>query len=215
MKLTKWEHACMVCEVETERLVIDPGAFTSPLEGLTNVRGIVITHEHWDHWTPEQLGRIVALNPNVRVFGTAATADAAREKGVEVPIDVVHAGDSIELGPFRLRFFGGRHAIIHSSIPQIDNVGVMVNDTLYYPGDSFALPGVEVPVLAAPASAPWMKSAETMDFILEVKPRIVIQAHEMVNSQLGNDMMTARMTWCAEQVSGSHRWLAPGESIDL
>ncbi|MFP3381565.1 hypothetical protein SB767_35190, partial [Bacillus sp. SIMBA_069] len=76
-------------------------------------------------------------------------------------ITVVHPGDSVEAGPFSLRFFGGRHAVIHESIPVVDNVGVLVNDTLYYAGDSFSIPeGVEVDVLAAPAGAPWMKIAE-------------------------------------------------------
>ncbi|MGO7984029.1 hypothetical protein ACC691_40010, partial [Rhizobium johnstonii] len=75
-------------------------------------------------------------------------------------IETVSAGDEVTVGAFTLRFFGGRHAVIHSSIPIVDNVGVLVNDTLYYAGDSFTIPdGVDVQVLAAPAGAPWMKLA--------------------------------------------------------
>jgi hypothetical protein len=39
-----------------------------------------------------------------------------------------------------MTFHGGRHSVIHSSIPVIDNVGVLVNDAFYYPGDSYAVP---------------------------------------------------------------------------
>ena len=93
----------------------------------------------------------------------------AAEAGIGV--EEVAPGDEVEVGPFRLRFFGGRHAQIHSSIPVIDNVGVLVNESLYYGGDSFAVPeGVAVDVLAAPAGAPWMKIAEAMDYVMEVAP---------------------------------------------
>lgn len=68
---------------------------------------------------------------------------------------VVHTGDTVEAEPFTLRFFGGTHAVIHASIPVVDNLGVLIDDELYYAGDSFTVPeGVDVDVLAVPAGAP-------------------------------------------------------------
>ncbi|WP_343861781.1 MBL fold metallo-hydrolase, partial [Frigoribacterium faeni] len=55
MRLTKLEHACLIIEKDGRRLVVDPGSFTSPLMDLQDVDAIVITHEHADHWTPDQL----------------------------------------------------------------------------------------------------------------------------------------------------------------
>jgi probable F420-dependent oxidoreductase len=76
----------------------------------------------------------------------------------------------VTVGDFTLRFFGGTHAVIHSSIPTIENVGVLVNEELYYPGDSYAVPeGIEVDTLAAPLGAPWLKIGEAMDYVLAVK----------------------------------------------
>ncbi|MGC5075433.1 hypothetical protein, partial [Escherichia coli] len=67
----------------------------------------------------------------------------------------VHPGDTLDLGPFHLEFFGGKHAEIHSSIPIVDNVGVLVNDAFFYPGDSYTVPkGAHVALLAAPVGAP-------------------------------------------------------------
>jgi hypothetical protein len=69
-----------------------------------------------------------------------------------------------------MTFHGGRHSVIHSSIPVIDNVGVLVNDAFYYPGDSYAVPeGVDV--ARRPIGAPWLKIGEAIDFVLAVKPR--------------------------------------------
>jgi L-ascorbate metabolism protein UlaG (beta-lactamase superfamily) len=215
MKLTKFEHACLVLENSDEVLIVDPGAF-SPLRDVPEgVVGVVITHEHSDHWTPEHLNHILKSNPDARLFGTAATVASAALAGVHTTIEQVNPGDQVSVGSFRLAFFGGLHAIIHSSIAQIDNVGVLVNETLYYPGDSFFVPNIEVDVLAAPASAPWMKMGEALDFILAVQPKRVLQTHEMINSDIGNEITRDRMNWASQEVGADFSWVEVGESLTL
>ncbi|MBM7505098.1 MBL fold metallo-hydrolase [Agromyces aurantiacus] len=214
MRVTKLEHAALVVEQSGSRLFIDPGKFTTPITEASGAVAVVVTHQHDDHWTPEQLARIRDRNPDVRVYGPAGMADAAAEAGVEV--ERVAPGDEIEVGPFRLRFFGGRHAVIHSSIPVIDNVGVLVNDALYYAGDSFAVPeGVQVQALAAPAGAPWMKIAESMDYVMAVRPHRAFPTHEMVLSRAGKALSNARLAWATEQGGGEYLPLEPGDSFDL
>jgi L-ascorbate metabolism protein UlaG (beta-lactamase superfamily) len=212
MRLTKFEHAGLQLEEDGRKLFIDPGSFTSPLTDTANTVAVVITHEHADHWTPEQLGRVLDLSPDATIYGPEGVAAAA----ADFDIQVVRPGDSVEAGPFSLRFFGGRHAVIHESIPVVDNVGVLVNDTLYYAGDSFFVPeDVEVDVLAAPAGAPWMKIAETMDYVLAVKPKRAFPIHEMVLSRAGKDLSNARLQWATEQNGGTFSPLEPGDFLDL
>lgn len=214
MRVTKLEHAALVVEHSGDRLFIDPGKFTTPITEAAGALAVVVTHQHDDHWTPEQIGRIRDRNPEARVFGPEGMAAIAAEAGIDV--ERVTPGDEVEVGPFRLRFFGGRHAVIHSSIPVIDNVGVLVNDALYYAGDSFAVPeGVEVGALAAPAGAPWMKIAESMDYVMAVKPRRAFPTHEMVLSRAGKDLSNARLAWATEQGGGEYLPLEPGDSFDL
>ena len=148
----------------------------------------------------------------MRIFGPAGVAAAASG----FPVETVAAGDEVEVGPFRLRFFGGRHAQIHPSIPIIDNLGVLVNDALYYGGDSFVVPeGVTVDVLAAPANAPWMKIGEVMDYVIAVAPRRAFPTHEMLLSRAGKDLSNARLRWAAEQGGGEYLPLEPGDAIDF
>lgn len=212
MRLTKFEHAALLLEDSGERLFVDPGSFTSPLTDTARTAAVVITHEHADHWTPEQLNRVLDLSPDVPIFAPEGVAAAARDFAVTV----VHAGDTIKAGPFTLRFFGGRHAVIHESIPVVDNLGVLVNDVLYYAGDSFTIPeGVEVDVLATPAGAPWLKIAETIDYVLAVKPKRSFPTHEMVLSRSGKDLSNARIAWATEQNGGRFFALEPGDSLDL
>ncbi|WP_166998249.1 MBL fold metallo-hydrolase [Paramicrobacterium fandaimingii] len=212
MNLTKLEHAAFVIDDAGARLIVDPGAFTTPITDAAGIVAVVITHEHPDHWTPEQLERIRSINPDVRIFGPAGVAAAAEGFAVEV----VAAGDDIEVAPFTLRFFGGRHAVIHPSIPIVDNVGVLINGSVYYGGDSFTVPDdVEVDVMAVPAGAPWLKISEVMDFATAVAPKRSFPTHEMVLSRIGKNMSNQRIADVVEAAGGEHVPLEPGESIEL
>ena len=212
MRLTKFEHAGLLLEQDGRKLFLDPGNFTSPLTDTANAVAIVITHEHPDHWTPEQLNRVLDLSPEAKIYAPEGVAKAA----ADFDITVVRPGDTVDAGPFTLRFFGGRHAVIHESIPVVDNVGVLVNEQVYYAGDSFFVPEeVEVDVLAAPAGAPWMKISETMDYVLAVKPKRAFPIHEMVLSRAGKDMANGRLKWATEQNGGEFFPLEPGDSLDL
>jgi L-ascorbate metabolism protein UlaG (beta-lactamase superfamily) len=210
VRITKYEHATLQVGVGDDTLVIDPGSFLSHPD-FTDVVAVVITHEHADHWTTEQVRRILDKNPGARVIGPQGVADAA----TELPVEVVAAGDVVEAGPFTLEFFGGRHAVIHESIPVIDNVGVLVNDELYYAGDSYTLPEVEVGTLAAPVGAPWLKIGEAMDYVLAVKPKRAFYVHDMTLSVAGKQMGAARLAWATEQGGGSFTELQPGETLDV
>ena len=210
MRITKYEHACLLLTVGDESIVVDPGVFLTPPD-FSGVVAIVITHEHPDHWTAEQVRRILEKNPEARILGPQGVADAAEDLDVEV----VAAGDAVEVGGFGLKFFGGKHAVIHSSIPVIDNLGVLVNDELYYAGDSYAVPDVEVGTLAAPVGAPWLKIGEAMDYVLAVKPARAFYVHDMTLSVAGKQMGAARLAWATEQGGGTFTELQPGETLDV
>lgn len=212
MRVTKFEHASLRIDQNGETLLIDPGSFTAPLHDLSALVGVVITHEHPDHWTPEHLDRILRAAPGTPIFGPAGVAQAA--EGYEITI--VAPGETRTVGEFTLRFFGGTHEVIHSSLPVVENVGVLVNDQLYYPGDSYAVPeGVSVDTLAAPLGAPWLKVGEAMDYVLAVNPRRAFGTHDMTLSVIGKGMHRQRLQWATEQGSGEFSILEPGESIDL
>ncbi|WP_083365372.1 MBL fold metallo-hydrolase [Microterricola viridarii] len=214
MRITKLEHAAVIIENAGETLIIDPGKFTRPIEPDASVVAVVITHLHDDHWTPEQLERIRAASPGVALFGPAGVVAAAAAAGI--PVQPVAAGDSVVVGGFELRFFGGTHALIHRSIPLIDNVGVLVNGRFYYGGDSFDAPAdTLVEVLAVPAAAPWMKLSEAMDYVEAVAPRHSFPTHEMLLSDAGKALSNARLAWSTEQAGGQFSPLTPGESIEI
>lgn len=212
MRVTKFEHAALRIDEGGETLLIDPGSFTTPPDDLAALVGVVITHEHPDHWTPDQLDRILQAAPDTPIFAPSGVARAAEG----FPITVVEPGETVAVGRFTLRFFGGTHEVIHSSLPTVENVGVLVNGTFYYPGDSYAVPeGVEVDTLAAPLGAPWLKIGEAIDYVLAVRPRRAFGTHDMTLSEIGRNMHRQRLQWATEQGDGEFLTLEAGDSLDI
>jgi L-ascorbate metabolism protein UlaG (beta-lactamase superfamily) len=215
MKITKFGHACLEIEENGQLLILDPGMYTQPLEGRRGVQAIVITHIHDDHCFEEQLDRIIDLNPGITIYGTDEVCKRLAASRPTFKLNPVHHGDFYEVGGFTLEFFGDIHAEIHRSIPLVQNCGVMVNGKLYYPGDSFTQPDREVAILACPASAPWLKISEVMDFISAVKPKRCFPTHNIHLSEFGNQLNNGRIQSVTEQNGGQYEWLQIGESTEV
>lgn len=209
MKLTKYEHANLVLEQSGQTLVIDPGNMTSDFAVPSNVVAVVLTHEHADHADASKVQAIMATNPTARIIAheAAQLVDIAAEK--------VRAGDELTIGAFTLRFTGGQHALISPALPRVANVGVMVNDLLYYPGDSFTLPERPVEVLALPAAAPWMKLSEAMEFLVRVKPVRAFPTHDAILSDVGKALVDRMLGAVATEQGIEYMRLNSGESIDI
>ncbi|MFC4224920.1 MBL fold metallo-hydrolase [Lysinibacter cavernae] len=218
MRLTKFEHAALLLEEDGKKLFLDPGNMTTALTDTEDAVAVVITHEHADHWTPAQLERILDRSPDAPIFGTAAVVDAIRAALPEANAIAVRAGDEHTAGPFTLRFYGEKHAVIHRSIPIIDNVGVLVNGELYYGGDTLvpepALVG-EVNVLAVPAGAPWLLIGDVIDYVISMKPRRTFATHDMGLSQWGQNMASDRIRSATEIGGGEFIDLEPFDSYDV
>ena len=212
MEVTKLEHACQVIAEGDARLVLDPGNFTRPVDA-TGVVAVVVTHEHPDHVTPEQVAAHPRRQPPCRRHRPGG-GRARRSPRRVSRCDVVTDGDHRTIGPFTLTFHGTRHQLIHSSVPIVDNTGVLVNGRLFHPGDSYTDPGVPVEVLAAPVGAPWLKVAEMMDYVAAIAPSRAYPIHEATLSEVGLGMHVGRLR-DAVAPTGSVVVLAPGESLDL
>ena len=211
MKIIKHGHACLELVKGAERLIIDPGFYTEPMTGLHNVVGIVITHMHDDHCYEEQLDRIAATNPDVAIFGT----DEVRSRLAGRNVTAVHHGDWHKVGNFELEFFGDMHQEIHRSVPLIQNTGVMVDDRLYYPGDSYTQPDRPVEMLACPTSAPWLKIGDVMDFVAAVQPRKSFATHNALLSDFGHALNNGRVKMVTEAGGGEFTYLEVGQSLEL
>lgn len=212
MKLTKYAHACIVIEEQGQKLVIDPGSLTPEFGDLSGIIAVIFTHVHFDHFNAEHMANIMKQNPNVQIFGTAQVAQAAPS----MPITAVTGGTAETVGPFSLTFFGEMHALVYENLPQDQNVGVLVNNKLYYPGDAFTLPGVTVETLAVPTSGPWLKLSESFDFVKQVKPTVrFFPTHNALASEIGEKVVEDWLQKLNDHVGGNYHPLNIGESAEV
>jgi L-ascorbate metabolism protein UlaG (beta-lactamase superfamily) len=209
MKLTKYGHSCVRVEDDGAVLVIDPGKFSEP-ESLDGVDAVLITHEHMDHLDADKLADALGKRPSVTVY---THADVVPKLGaLDGAVTTVASGESFEAAGFAVRAYGGWHAEIHPDVPRVVNLGFLVADSVYHPGDSFDVPeGVQVDTLFVPISAPWLKLSESVDFVRAVKPRRAFAQHDCLLSDVGGqvtDGMMGRLAGC------EYARLAAGTSVD-
>ncbi|HZD37481.1 MAG TPA: MBL fold metallo-hydrolase [Actinomycetes bacterium] len=178
MRLQKLGHSCLLVEQATSRLLIDPGCFSSGLEALTGLTGVLVTHVHEDHLDVDRLQALLERNPDAQVVCDEASAALLAERGVKG--QVVRDGDLLDLG-VPVGVHGSEHAIIHPDLPNIPNVGYLVADRFFYAGDAFMVPDAPVEVLAVPVGAPWMKMSEAVDYLRRVQPRVAVPVHDYQN----------------------------------
>jgi len=94
-----------------------------------------------------------------------------------------------------------------------DNFGVIVDDRLVYPGDSFSACPLQNPeILALPVSAPWMKIGEAIDYLRTVKPVKVFPTHNALLSEIGQNMIDAWLGKICREIGTEYIPLKPGQS---
>lgn len=222
MLITKWEHSSVSIELDEARLILDPGSFAGPLPAGAPIAATVITHEHPDHWTPERVAEIVAAAPDAPIYTTPAAATLVRLAEPKARVLPVVAGDRHTPGPFRLSFHGVQHALIHRSIPVVQNVGVFVNETLFSGGDSLEVPFLggagsapRIPLLGVPIGSPWSSVGDVIDYVHAVRPLRAFCTHDAMLSEAGRALFTARVGEALAAVGGALLALPRGEAVPI
>ncbi|WP_395296623.1 MBL fold metallo-hydrolase [Kitasatospora hibisci] len=212
MRITKFGHACVRLEHGGTTVVLDPGAFTDPA-ALAGADAVLITHEHVDHFEEARLREALEADPALRVWTNASVA--AHLDGVAQRVTVVGEGDAFEVGGIAVSVHGEWHAVIHPEIPQVRNVGFLVDGRLFHPGDALTVPPHPVDTLLLPIAGPWTKVAELIDYVREAAPRQAVPVHDAVLSPVGLAVHTRLVGPGGPGTGAELRTLAEGESLDL
>jgi len=189
MKIKKLSHCCLVIDIEKTRILLDPGSFS--VEEHRHVKDadlILITHEHQDHFHVESLKELVKRMPEVKVITNDRVGEMLAKEGIGH--NVMRHGDKIDHEGISIRAFGKDHAIMHSSIAPVSNIGFHIQGkksetTFFFPGDAFTNPNAHVDVLALPVAGPWMKISEAIDYALALNPKMAFPVHDGVSTIKG------------------------------
>ncbi|NUO61507.1 MAG: MBL fold metallo-hydrolase [Hamadaea sp.] len=209
MELTKYTHACVRLEKDGKVLVIDPGTFSDePV--LDGVDAVLITHAHFDHFDVDKLK---AASPGIPVFTCEAVAEELT--GVPADVHVVRDGDAFDAAGFGVKVFGEWHTANHPDMPIAQNVGFLVDDELFYPGDALTVPGVDVPTLMVPTNAPWMKLPEMVGYLRAVRPARAFSTHDGLLNDIGLSLVDNYLRLESDKQGADMRRLKVGESVTL
>jgi len=209
VKITKFSHACVRLERDGRVLVIDPGNF-SERAAVDGADAVIITHSHADHLEPATIIGAYAANRDLQVLAPTDALEELVELGGAVT--AVAPGERHDVAGFSVATYGGEHATIVEGFPVPQNVGYLVDDALYYPGDSFVVPDAEVDTLLVPASAPWMKIAEAVAFVRAVRPQRVHPTHDALLSDVGRASVDA---WFERAGQAPFSRLPIGSAVEL
>jgi L-ascorbate metabolism protein UlaG (beta-lactamase superfamily) len=210
--LTKLGHACVVLSDGDRRLVVDPGAFTEE-SAWDGASAVLVTHEHADHFDPARTRAALDADPALEVWTNASVAGQLAGAGPRV--HVVGAGDAVTAAGFDVQVHGEWHAVIHPDLPRVPNVGFLVDGQVFHPGDALTEPGVEVPTLLLPLSAPWSRTGELVDYLRAVRAGRAVGVHDALLSDIGLGVVGRLLGDGGPGTPTPLTRLAPGESVQL
>jgi L-ascorbate metabolism protein UlaG (beta-lactamase superfamily) len=210
MKVLKLEHSCLDIVEGSDRLIIDPGMYSNSLIDFSNITALVITHIHPDHFDPEKVNAIIAANPNIQFFST----DEVAEKVTSISLKVPERQKNYDVGAFTLEFFGKQHAVVDPSMI-IQNFGVLVNQRVYYPGDSLTTCDKSFQVLALPAEAPWLTTRDLPEFLKSLDCQQVFPTHNGLINENGQELYNRLLSMFVKGEGKEFIELASGQSMEF
>jgi L-ascorbate metabolism protein UlaG (beta-lactamase superfamily) len=175
MRITRFGHSCLLVEDGDARLLLDPGVFSAGFEDPRPDRRArhAPARRPPRHRAPDRPAR---AQPDARLHVDEGSAHA---QVPDLPHTVVRDGDVLDLGT-TVEVVGSQHAVIHPDIPRIPNVGYLVGERFFTPGDAMTVPEADVEVLGLPTGAPWLKLSEGVELLRAVRPRVAFPVHDAV-----------------------------------
>lgn len=151
------------------------------VEDLPACDALLLTHEHQDHAYFPAIKTVIAKSKPT-IITNAAVQKILREHSIDS--ETLSRGEekkigNISIGGVLVRGVACDHAPIAPHILPVENIGFMIAGRLFHPGDCIApSEPISCEILAAPVAAPWLKVSEGLEFIKQVKPKIVIPIHD-------------------------------------
>lgn len=212
MQLTKFGHACVRIAKDGRRLVVDPGGLTEP-QALDGADAVLVTHEHFDHFAQDTLRKAAESNPALRIWTN--TSVAAQLDGLGSRVTPVGEGEAFTAAGFDVKVHGTWHAVIHPDIPRVGNIGFLVDDALFHPGDALTVPDITVDTLLLPVHGPWSTTGQLIDYVREVGPKQAYAIHDGALNDVGTAMVGGFLGENGPNTGARYDRLTTGASVEI
>ncbi len=176
MKITKLGHCCLLLDINGVKFLTDPGNYTTAQNEVRGIDFVVITHEHTDHLHVDSLKIVMQNNPQAKIITNASVGKILDKENI--PYEKVSDREKTDAKGIEIAGYGTTHAMIFKDYEQVENTGYLFDGKLFYPGDAFYNPQIPLDILAFPITAPWSKISESVEYVLEIKPRLAFPVHD-------------------------------------
>ena len=210
MRLTKFQHACFVVEKDGVSVVVDPGNFTHDFIMPKHVAAVFITHNHGDHLDNQKVIAILREHPKAVLLAHESILSDFKNEHTQA----VKADETVDVNGILLKFVGGDHEPIDITIPVPVNLGVIIENQLYYPGDSYYVPEEPIKELLLPVSAPWLSINHAMDMVRNLKPSFAFPTHDAILSEEGQALVDTLVTKITKDLGVTYQRIN-GETVEL
>lgn len=171
MRITKLGHSCVLVETPDRVGIFDPGVWAERdlIDAVARVDRIIYTHEHPDHFDIEILKSLLARFPEAHVVCNKSVQQKIEEAGVHATIR--------EETQCTRKFASTHEKLPVPGMEAPSENGYHFKDIFTSPGDSHSFTETKR-VLAMPFIAPWGKTGDAIDKVLELKPEYVLPVHD-------------------------------------
>jgi L-ascorbate metabolism protein UlaG (beta-lactamase superfamily) len=212
VRFWKFGHACVRFERAGSVLVIDPGSLTEP-EAVQDADAVLVTHEHFDHFSESCLRSAAAARPALEVWTVPAVAQVLSDLGGRV--HAVADGDHFEAAGFPVRAYVGSHVRAHRDLPPVQNAGFLVAGVVFHPGDALTVPGVPVDTLLVPLQGSWTHLSATIDWVREVRPRHAVAIHDSGLSAIGHAILDGYLGAHGPGIGTAYSRMEPRTAMEI
>ncbi len=148
---------------------------------------------------------------NAPIWTNAGVAGQAGELAER--IQVVADSDVFEAAGFAIRAYGKDHAVIlpELGVPCV-NVGFLIEDAVYHPGDSFTRPDRKVHTNLVPIGGPWFSLPPAVEYARAVEAEQTIGIHEAPLSAIGHAQMKRFLDGQGDR---PFQLVTPGDSVEV
>lgn len=175
MKVTKYPQSCLIIEKNGKRLAIDPGSLVSAkyqAADLLPIDGIIITHEHSDHFDLELLQTLTATP--IPVIGNQSTNDTV---GKGIITQVVSDSEQFSVAGFEVVARDLPHCLMVDGSAGPQNTGYVIDGIFFHAGDGTSIEDLQVEKAAIPFAGPDISPHDIFEFIKQIGATMVIPIH--------------------------------------
>jgi L-ascorbate metabolism protein UlaG (beta-lactamase superfamily) len=189
-------HASFLIE-DSKKVYIDPYDIPDDLaKQLPDADLILITHDHRDHFSPDDMKKI--LKPSTVVVSIKAVVDELPEK---TKAHIVEPGDTVSVGGLKIEAVPAYNIKKKFHPKSEGHVGFVVHfdkRTIYHAGDTDLIPemeDIEADVALLPAGGKFtMDATEAAEAANLIKPRVAVPMHwgSIIGSEESAENFVAR-----------------------